>query len=72
MKRLATLTALLAALTVSSAGATPTPHCHWTHARVHGVNIYTQVCTVQKHKRHPVNPRWTHAGPGNSGPVRIG
>ena len=62
-----------AALTVTGAAAgTPKPSCHWTHSRSHGVNIYTQVCSVPKHKRHHVNPRWTSAGPSNSTAPRIG
>lgn len=68
---LATITTMLA-VAASSATATPVPQCHWTHHRAHGVNIYVQVCTVAKVKRHKVDARWTHAGPGNSPTPGIG
>ncbi len=74
MKRLALIVCTaVAAVVAASANATTTkPACHWTHHRADGVNVYAQVCTVAKHKRHAANPKWTHAGPGNSPAPRIG
>jgi hypothetical protein len=64
--------ATVLAVAASSATASPVPRCHWTHHTANGVHVYTQVCTIAKQRHHKVAARWTHAGPGNSPPPRIG
>ncbi len=74
MKRLTLIvcTVVAAAVAASASATTTKPACHWTHHKQGSVNVYVQKCTVQKHPRHRVDPRWTHAGPGNSPAPRIG
>lgn len=73
MKRLALIATLAVTIaTTGSAAASPKPSCHWTHHKAGAVNVYVQICTVAKHRKHRVDPRWTHAGPRNSAAPRIG
>lgn len=74
MKRLTLIvcTAVAATAAASASATTTKPVCHWTHHKAAGVNVYVQVCTVAKHRKHAVDRRWTTAGPSNSSAPRIG